>query len=99
MLEASTPLAFVEAVVDTGHRSAHRIPSVVIVGPGLVGATTANALHCSCPGSPMSTDSIRRTVAAVTVLGILATLMAPTAHPPAMSIDGSAGDGSQESTS
>ena len=47
MLEASTPLASVEAVVDTGHRSAHRIPSVVIVGPGLVGATTAYALLVS----------------------------------------------------
>jgi threonine dehydrogenase-like Zn-dependent dehydrogenase len=47
MLEASTPLASVEAVTDTGHRSAHRIPSVVIVGAGPVGATTAYALLVS----------------------------------------------------
>jgi hypothetical protein len=44
MLEASTPLASVETVVDTEHRSAHQIPSVAIVGPGLVGATIAYAL-------------------------------------------------------
>jgi L-lactate dehydrogenase len=47
MLEARTPLASVEAVVDTGHRSAQRVPSVAIVGPGLVGATTAYALLVS----------------------------------------------------
>jgi L-lactate dehydrogenase len=47
MLEATTPLASVEAVVDTGYRPAHRIPSVAIVGPGLVGATTAYGLLVS----------------------------------------------------
>jgi hypothetical protein len=36
MLEARAPLTSVEAVVDAGHRSAHRIPSVAIVGPELV---------------------------------------------------------------
>jgi hypothetical protein len=47
MSEARTPLALVEAVADTGHRSVHRIPSVAIVGPGLVGATTAYGLLVS----------------------------------------------------
>jgi L-lactate dehydrogenase len=47
MLEVSTPLVSVEAVVDTGHLAAHRLPSVAIVGPGLVGATTAYALLMS----------------------------------------------------
>jgi L-lactate dehydrogenase len=44
MLEVTTPAAAVEAIVATEYRSAHRIPSVAIVGPGLVGATTAYGL-------------------------------------------------------
>jgi L-lactate dehydrogenase len=47
MLEASSHMTSVEAVVDTEPRSAHRIPRVTIVGPGLVGATTAHALLVS----------------------------------------------------
>lgn len=37
----------VEVSRDVGYRSAHRVPSVAIVGPGLVGATTAHALLMS----------------------------------------------------
>ena len=47
MFEARTSLASSEAVVDTRHRPVHRIPSVAIVGPGLVGTTTAYALLVS----------------------------------------------------
>ena len=47
MVEAGTPSRSVEAVVDTGYRAAHRIQSVAIVGPGLVGTTTAYALLVS----------------------------------------------------
>jgi L-lactate dehydrogenase len=36
-----------EVAVDVVHRSAHRVPSVAIVGPGLVGTTTAYALLMS----------------------------------------------------
>ena len=47
MLAAETSLAPCTARVDAEHRSAHRIPSVAIVGPGIVGTTTAHALLVS----------------------------------------------------
>jgi L-lactate dehydrogenase len=47
MLDSKKSFAPVEAAVDTGHRSVHRIPSVAIIGPGLVGTTTAYALLLS----------------------------------------------------
>jgi len=47
MLEATTPLVSIEAAENTEQRLAHRLPSVAIVGPGLVGATTAYALLMS----------------------------------------------------
>lgn len=40
-------MASVDVTRDAVHRSAHRIPSVAIVGPGLVGTTTAYALLMS----------------------------------------------------
>jgi L-lactate dehydrogenase len=36
-----------EVIVDVVHRSAHRVSSVAIVGPGCVGTTTAYALLMS----------------------------------------------------
>ena len=45
--EAGTSLASSEPVVDPRHRPMHRIPSVAIVGAGLLGTTTAYALLLS----------------------------------------------------
>ena len=40
-------MSALEVTIDTGQRAARRIPTVAIVGPGLVGATTAYALMMS----------------------------------------------------
>lgn len=47
MLAAKMDTSLVAVPIDAAHRMAHRIPSVAIVGPGLVGATTAYALLMS----------------------------------------------------
>jgi L-lactate dehydrogenase len=47
MLEASVNRSVDDTPIDAAHRKAHQISSVAIVGPGLVGATTAYALLMS----------------------------------------------------
>lgn len=50
MLEASVNRSVDDTPIDAAHRKAHQISSVAIVGPGLVGATTAYALLMSGGG-------------------------------------------------
>lgn len=47
MSEARVDRSVVDVPIGAVHRTAHRIPSVAIVGPGLVGTTTAYALLMS----------------------------------------------------